>query len=131
MEQATNDGERFSRAGSYVLGLMDKASRERAERDLEIDPAFREAVLKVAERLHVIELPEPDSSEPDHWKRIAARIADLPQMRGLVERPKTISPARKVKPVGQGLHAVPTLRAATYGIVLILVFAAGYLAALW
>ena len=33
-------GDRMDRAGRYVLGLMDDDERERAERDLEIDPAF-------------------------------------------------------------------------------------------
>ena len=127
----TSDGERFSRAGSYVLGLMDAASRERAERDLEVDPAFRDAVLKVAERLHVIELPQAESGATDHWKRIATHIADMPQMRGLTDRPVTISPNRPVKLVGQGLQAVPTGRALLFAVVLIATFAAGYLAALW
>ena len=42
----TGEADRMSRAGSYVLGLMDEADRERAERDLEIDPAFRDAVVR-------------------------------------------------------------------------------------
>lgn len=31
------EGERLSRAGNYVLGLMGEAERQRAERDLEVD----------------------------------------------------------------------------------------------
>ena len=46
----------MSRAGSYVLGLMGEAERERAERDLEVDAEFRDAVLHIAERLHLIDL---------------------------------------------------------------------------
>ncbi len=38
-------GARMDRAGRYVLGLMDDEERERAERDLEIDPAFRDAMV--------------------------------------------------------------------------------------
>ena len=45
--------DRIARAGDYVLGLMNDAERERAERDLEIDPAFRDAVLQLAERMHM------------------------------------------------------------------------------
>src|SRR3954470_2700568 len=81
------DGERFSRAGSYVLGLMGEADRERAERDLEVDPAFRDAVFKVAERMHKIELPRVEGGPANDWKRIAMHIAGMPQMRGLDSRP--------------------------------------------
>lgn len=125
-----SEGERFSRAGSYVLGLMDEAARERAERDLEVDPAFRDAVLKVAERMHKIDLPRADSGPADHWKGIASHIAGLPQMRGLSGRPATVSYIGRTKPVGQGLDAVPTRHAVTVALGLIAAFAAGYLTAL-
>ena len=72
----------MSRAGSYVLGLMDEADRERAERDLEIDAEFRDAVVRIAERLHLIDLgpaPEPDAA--DQWKLLAQRISEMPHMR--------------------------------------------------
>ena len=36
-----NDPDQMTRAGNYVLGLMDGKERERAEHDLEIDPGFR------------------------------------------------------------------------------------------
>ena len=48
-------GDRMDRAGRYVLGLMDDDERERAERDLEIDPAFRDAMMVIAERMHVFD----------------------------------------------------------------------------
>jgi hypothetical protein len=125
-----SDGERFSRAGSYVLGLMDEAARERAERDLEVDPAFRDAVLKVAERMHKIELPQTGGGSADHWKGIAGHIAGLPQMRGLSGRPATVSYIGKTKPVGHGLQAAATRHTMVIALALVAAFAAGYLAAL-
>jgi hypothetical protein len=125
------ESDRLSRAGSYVLGLMGEADRERAEHDLEIDPAFREAVFKVAERLHRIELPKVEGAHADHWKKIATHIAGLPQMRSLSDRPPaTVLPLRSGKPAGQGLQALPARHALVVAIALIAAFAAGYLAAL-
>src|SRR5262245_65823763 len=97
------ESDRLSRAGSYVLGLMGEADRERAEHDLEVDPAFREAVFKVAERLHRIELPRVEGAHVDHWRQIATHIAGLPQMRGLSDRPSAkVLPLEHVKAAGQG-----------------------------
>jgi anti-sigma-K factor RskA len=74
-----SESDRIARAGDYVLGLMHDAERERAERDLEIDPAFRDAVVQLAERMHVFDRAEPAGEE--RWTQITQRIADLPQMR--------------------------------------------------
>ena len=83
-------GDRMDRAGRYVLGLMDDDERERAERDLEIDPAFRDAMVEIAERMHVFDhIPASDKpiGEPlgktaqDGWRLIKERLAALPQMR--------------------------------------------------
>jgi anti-sigma factor RsiW len=79
-------GDRMDRAGRYVLGLMDDEERERAERDLEIDPAFRDAMVEIAERMHVFDrLPAPDqltdTAPQDGWRLIKERIAAMPQMR--------------------------------------------------
>lgn len=128
--------ERLSRAGNYVLGLMGKADRERAERDLEIDPAFREAVLKVAERMEMIDLsPGSKNDAAERWRLIAERIGAMPQMRSLADMSAGRGTPQlrpdKVKPIGQGLQAVPSLRAAIYAVGLIVAFAAGYFAALW
>jgi hypothetical protein len=150
------ESDRLSRAGSYVLGLMGEADRERAEHDLEIDPAFREAVLKVAERLHRIELPRTENAHPAHWKQVAMHIAGLPQMRGLAEPSLQMPQPPQAEPVGAGPRALPgrvrggfpsgiaykqearagrrfyqTLRAALVAaLCLIAAFAAGYLTAL-
>jgi anti-sigma-K factor RskA len=125
----TSDGERFSRAGSYVLGLMDEHARERAERDMEVDPAFRDAVLVIAERMHKIDLP-PQGAAADHWKRIATHISGLPQMRGVAGARIGAPQVRPTRPVGQGLHALPTRRSLIIALGLVVAFAAGYLAAL-
>jgi hypothetical protein len=125
------ESDRLSRAGSYVLGLMGEADRERAEHDLEIDPAFREAVFKVAERLHRIELPRVEAGHADHWKQIAAHIAGLPQMRGHPDRPSAqVMPLSRVRPAAQDVRKTSARQALVIAIALIAAFVAGYLAAL-
>ena len=124
------ESDRLSRAGSYVLGLMGEADRERAKHDLEIDPAFREAVLKVAERLNRIELPRTESAHPAHWKQVAMHIAGLPQMRGLTEPSLQMPQPPQVEPVGRGHKATPARTALVAALCLIAAFAAGYLTAL-
>lgn len=77
-----NEPDQMTRAGNYVLGLMDRRERERAEHDLEIDPGFRDAVFRVAERMHMFDAASATKSAgKDDWSTIAARIAELPQMR--------------------------------------------------
>ncbi len=73
--------ERMERAGDYVLGLMDESERERAERDMIADPEFRECVLEMAERFHVLDrTAKPVEPSQQTWEAIARRIADMPQM---------------------------------------------------
>ena len=75
----TGESDRIARASDYVLGLMNERDRERAERDLEIDPAFRNAVMQLAERMHLFDrAATQDANRP--WQGVAARIAELPQM---------------------------------------------------
>lgn len=76
----TTEAERLARAGNYILGMMNDAERERAEHDLEVDDAFRNAVIHVAERMHLFEAPGSDGRS-DGWEAVAARLAELPQMR--------------------------------------------------
>jgi hypothetical protein len=79
-------GDRIERAERYVLGLMDDEERERAEHDLEIDPAFRDAMVEIAERMHVFDrTPAGDSTPPggatsDQWRLLKERIEAMPQM---------------------------------------------------
>lgn len=81
--------DRMERAGNYVLGLLDDTERERAEHDLEIDPAFRDAVVEVAGRMGVFgrtaEAPRDPKAE---WKSVAERIADLPHMKAKAPQPE-------------------------------------------
>ena len=77
-----NDPDQMTRAGNYVLGLMDGKERERAEHDLEIDPGFRDAVFRVAERMHMFDAAAAAAAAgKDDWSAVAARIAEMPQMR--------------------------------------------------
>ncbi|MER2536158.1 MAG: hypothetical protein ABTQ31_13460 [Rhizobiaceae bacterium] len=75
------DGDRAERAGNFVRGLMDEAERERAQRDLEIDPQFRDAVLDAVGRMRAEGPSTQEKASPaDSWGDIAARLAALPQM---------------------------------------------------
>lgn len=130
------EGERLSRAGNYVLGLMTAAERERAERDLEIDPEFREAVVSIAERMRVLDFaPEkqPPQGRPvprERWQAIAARIGDMPQMRGFGEMPV---PRRRLLPRGlrRVLLRLPPRRVMLAAAALVAAYLLGYLTALW
>ena len=73
--------ERMARAGDYVLGLMDEHERERAERDMTVDPEFRECVRLLAERFHAFDRDLVPDAVPDAmWGNIADKISDMPQM---------------------------------------------------
>lgn len=81
------DAERMERAGEYVLGMMDEAERERAERDLETDAAFCDCVARLAVALASLDETARPAEPPDAlWRSIEARIVDLPQMRGAAAR---------------------------------------------
>jgi hypothetical protein len=125
------DGERGKRAGDFILGRMDEAERERAERDLEFDPAFRDAVIRLADEMRVFDRAEAPGDDGARWKLVAARIAELPQMRpaasdGPPARRPTIDPLNR-RPVGMGLHALPGSRAVFVALGLVTAFALGYL----
>ncbi|HUN13380.1 MAG TPA: hypothetical protein PLE50_14055, partial [Rhabdaerophilum sp.] len=69
------DGDRAERAGNFVRGLMDEAERERAQRDLEIDPQFRDAVLDAVGRMRAEGPSTREKASPaDSWGDIAARL---------------------------------------------------------
>jgi anti-sigma-K factor RskA len=122
----------MSRAGNYVLGLMGEADRERAERDLEVDAEFRDAVVRIAERMRLIDLaPAQETEAADQWKLIARRINEMPHLWLGGNAPAQAFDADKPAAIGRGLHAVPSQRAAALAITLIAAFIAGYLAGLW
>jgi hypothetical protein len=123
---------RIARAGDYILGLMNDAERERAERDLEVDAAFRDTVMQMAERMHVFDrAPSGNDHSGDRWKLIAGRIAELPQMQFTgVDRitKKPIIGSTPLRPIGISLHALWDRRALAVALGLILAFGLGYIA---
>jgi anti-sigma-K factor RskA len=124
--KVSGEGDRLTRAGNYVLGLMSEADRERAERDLELDPAFRDAVLSIAERMQALDFaPQKDMAPAERWKLIAERINELPQMR----RPTITAGARigKVDVVAPRLSRAP-IESVGVVIALILAGVVGYAA---
>lgn len=127
-----SESDRVARAGDYVLGLMNDRDRERAERDLEIDPAFRDTVMRLAERMHVFDRAEP-SGDRDRWRLISQRIAEMPQMRVVGHdeaKPTPVINRLERRPYGVGVHSLGGRRGAVIAIVLIVVFALGYLVGL-
>ncbi|MES0007050.1 hypothetical protein NKJ64_18030 [Mesorhizobium sp. M0062] len=122
-----SESDRIARAGDYVLGLMNDRDRERAERDLEIDPAFRDTVMRLAERMHVLDRGAP-SGGSDRWRLISQRIAELPQMRVIgQDEAKPVLGRLERKPYGVGVHSLGGRRGAVIAIALMVVFALGYL----
>ena len=87
------EADRMKRAGNYVLGLMDDSERERAERDLEIDPSFRDAVVEIAARMHMFDhATAPDKTPEDGWKGLKDHIAGMPQMRAAAPPESPVEP---------------------------------------
>lgn len=119
LEEMTREDDLVARASKYVLGLMEENDRERAERDLEIDPIFREAVLRVAEHMQLLDLNPAGVAHPDFWRAISTRIGHLPQMRAEMSG----VPARAPIPL-YGANGFQLAGA------LIVTFLAGYLAGL-
>ncbi|MDG4901613.1 MULTISPECIES: hypothetical protein [unclassified Mesorhizobium] len=129
------EGDRIARAGDYVFGLMDERERARAERDLEIDPAFRDAVLRLAERMRALEPQGASATASDErWQLIQRRLGELPQMRfaGLDKgdakpQPIVINKIER-KPYGVGLHSLGGRLGLAISLALAAAFALGYLA---
>ena len=124
--------DRIARAGDYVLGLMNDAERERAERDLEIDPAFRDAVLQLAERMHMFDRAEKPGGLPaNHWELVTQRIAELPQMRsvglGNDAKPRPVIRSLSRSPYGVGVHSLGGRRGFVVAVGLMVAFVLGYL----
>jgi anti-sigma-K factor RskA len=133
----TGQSERMARAGNYVLGLLEETERARAERDLEIDPAFREAVVEIAERMHMFDLTVPAEKIPDSmWKAVAKRIAGMPQMQpafraedGAATEAAAMGAERESSGKGDAVPVkVRRRRRSMAALALVAVFAAGYVA---
>lgn len=122
--------DRMARAEDYVLGLMDEHERMRAERDMEVDPEFRQCVLNLAHKLQRLhEMTQPPRAGDQTWNEIAARIAGMPHMAGeTIPTPRMANPMA-LRPVGQALHALGGRRGLAVALAMIVVFALGYLAA--
>lgn len=135
--------ERRQRAGHYVMGMLDERERERAERDLEVDAAFREAVVEAAERLNVFPSRPAGGATDEAWREVAARIKALPHMREVPapalpaaapggqsfgRRRTDVAPKTPARPAGVGLHHVPGKRGVLLAAVMLAVFALGYAA---
>lgn len=122
------EADRLSRAGNYVLGLMNETDRARAERDLEIDPAFRDAVFSIAERMHALDFaPQKDMDPAERWRQIAERLNEMPQMR----RPRLADDAAagaKVKLVALQAAEMPAIRNPIVIAALIVAIVVGYAA---
>ncbi|MEI5681720.1 MULTISPECIES: hypothetical protein [unclassified Mesorhizobium] len=129
--------DRMTRAGNYVLGLMDDDERERAERDLERDGDFRDAVVEVAERMHLFDIRKPPQTlSQTMWEAISERIAELPQMHATSSGDgKADTPTRPIiqpegtKAIWRGPHSVGGSRGLLMAAALIAAFALGYLTA--
>ncbi|RWG56635.1 MAG: hypothetical protein EOQ64_13035 [Mesorhizobium sp.] len=129
------EGDRIARAGDYVFGLMDERERARAERDLQIDPAFRDAVLRLAERMRALEPQGASATASDErWQLVQRRLGELPQMRfaGLDKgdakpQPIVINKIER-KPYGVGLHSLGGRLGLAIALALAAAFALGYLA---
>jgi len=133
----SSESDRVARAGDYVFGLMNDRDRARAERDLKIDPAFRDTVLKLAERLRGLDLAGSSTEGRDaRWKLVSQRLAELPQMHtrlaGIVEAgaepPPVVIHRLQRKPYGVGLHALGGRLGFVIALALLAAFALGYLA---
>ena len=136
-------GDRMGRAEDYVLGLMDETERARAERDMTLDPEFRDCVLELAHKLQRLhDLKRPEKSADEAWKEIAERIAELPQMAGLAAGRQPAPQAKRAaslplpvakprlaprRPVGRGAHETGGRRGLVVAFGIAAVFAIGYL----
>jgi len=131
----SNESDRVARAGDYVFGLMNDRERARAERDLEIDPAFRDTVLRLAERLRAFD-PAGSEGRDNRWEVVTQRLAELPQMQTRLagvaasetEPPPVIIHRLERKPYGVGLHSLGGRLGFVIALALVAAFALGYLA---
>ncbi|MDQ6434619.1 hypothetical protein RB623_11240 [Mesorhizobium sp. LHD-90] len=89
-----SDADRQARAGNYVFGRMDDEERERAERDLERDASFRNAVMELAEQVRLSKI----QADPGAWDAVSAQLTALPQMQPRHGEPAPFAPPKAAKP---------------------------------
>jgi anti-sigma-K factor RskA len=130
-----SESDRVARAGNYVLGLMNDRDRQRAERDLEVDPAFRDAVLRLTERMHAFDHAGSPGGTPDNrWRLVSQHIAELPQMRAVGDgeaKPPVVIHRLERRPYGSRMHSLGGRRGTVIAIALMAAFALGYLVGTW
>lgn len=105
-----DDSDRVARAGEYVLGVMSESDRLRAERDLEVDASFRDAVVEAAQRMHVFDRPATPAAADTGWAALKDRLAELPQMRPSAAPQPAVPPSvapHPPLPLTVGLAAPP------------------------
>lgn len=135
MHAVVGESDRIARAGDYVLGLMNDKDRERAERDLEVDPAFRDAVVRLAEQMYFFDRYGKRGLLPGrHWELVTQRLAELPQMRsvelgGNEVKPRTVIRSLSWPPYGIGVHALGGRRGVVVAAGLMVALALGCLVA--
>jgi anti-sigma-K factor RskA len=97
--------DRMARAENYVFGLMDEHERERAERDMAVDPEFRECVTLLADRLRQLHRAKGAAPMSDaDWHHVTQNIVQLPQMhRKDSEVPLSVMETRVPPPDTKGL----------------------------
>lgn len=124
-----SDTDRLVRAGNFVFGLMDEAERRRAERDLEVDAAFRAAVNALSARIREADttMAQARRSQPS-WEAVSARLAELPHLqasgRSVAASPGPGAAAGVQPPAARHSVWMVALLAAVLG--LIAGFCAGY-----
>lgn len=129
----SSESDRVARAGDYVFGLMNDRERARAERDLEIDPAFRDTVMRLAERLRALD-PAAPGGDCNRWELVTQRLAELPQMQSRLagiaaaeaEPPPVMIHRLERKPHGVGLHSLGGRPGFVIALALMTAFALGY-----
>jgi len=127
------DTDRILRAGNFVFGLMDEAERRRAERDLESDAAFREAVKALSERMAEADATMAGIRRP-RWDLVSARLAELPQMQGRLSpgaRRTASGPAIRLAGVALTRRQAFAAAMAAGVAALILAFCVGYAVGAW
>ena len=100
--------DRMARAENYVFGLMDEHERARAERDMAVDPEFRECVTLLAERLRRLHRAKGEAPLSDaDWNQITENVVHLPQMsRKDIEAPLSVMGMQLPSPDAKGMLGI-------------------------
>jgi anti-sigma-K factor RskA len=125
-----NNADRMALAGDYVLGLLDEAACEQVEREMQADPALRDAVLAAQQHFHRLDLTAVPDPVPEHmWEKVSTRIADAaqPSLSGAV--PVKLRPAAN-SAAGRGLHSLGGWRGLAVAASIAAACAIGYFGAL-